>query len=232
MSLVLTQQLPSSLQPYEVELRRSGWICNMIAIVVFVWLIVKLAGNFLRHLDIAPIDISLSDRLYFNVSYCSPSDLDEICALGRQEIGDNHVSEDLLRNRVRRCPHLARKLTSSKKADTKIRGYYILYPLTASGINKIDRHLINSGKGLMDKDISCSFKNARAVYISMIFGDNVFSRAAAIFHMKNDLAHLSEMKQAGRKFYAKPSTKHGLRLLRQDGFRPLDRDTGIWVMES
>lgn len=232
LALITPENFPVSMAPYDVLLRAAGTATSGIGGVLIVGATLKWVGAILgdgvNHIiNLSPIAERLTD---FDNPYALQSDLPEICLLGNSAIGNNHATEDLLRIRYTKCPHIIRKLTLPKSAQSTIHGYYITYPLTNSGANRIDKKQIANGKYLQDRDLAASFGSARAIYISMIYGDSWKAKAAALLYLKDDIRHLQETNSRIRKFYAKPSTKDGLRLLKRYGFIPIDHDEGIWVL--
>ena len=232
LALLTPESFPSFLAAYDAALRSTGFATSGIGGVLVAGALLKwvgaIAGDGYRRLSsLSPLAERFID---FDNAYALQSDLGEIYSLGKSVIGDNHADEDLLRNRITKCQHIIRKLLRSNDPNSPIHGYYITYPLTKTGMDRIDKKQVVNGKTLQDRDLSTGFHNAKAIYISMIFGDGWRAKAAALLHLKNDISHLRETNSKIRKFYAKPSTKDGLRLLKHYGFKPIDDETGIWVL--
>jgi hypothetical protein len=230
LTLIIPETFPSWLSGSDWWLRAVWLVCILVAILVVLApsiILPRTLLSYLRHVAFKG-SASLERITDFDDSYVLQSDLDEICNLGRTAIGDNHAQKDLLTCRLQKCPHIIRKVTHG--ANTKIQGYYIVYPLTTRGVRRIQTQQVSSGKSLIDSDICTNFRTAKGVYISMIFGRGMVARAAALFHLKTHLRHLRSMNSHLQAFFAKPSTKAGLRLLKKYGFRPIGSETGIWAL--
>lgn len=234
LSLITPEKYPALLIPYDVALRTIGIVTIgigtlLLALAALKWLGVIAGHGFRRVMNMALLAELFID---FEISYALQSDLSEICSLGKVVIGDNHAPEDLLRSRLAKCPQIIRKLTTSDAIPAPIHGYYITYPLTKRGVGRIDKKQVTNGKSLQEGDLAATFSNAKAIYISMIFGDGMRAKAAALLHLKNDIKHLREAHSKICKLYAKPSTNDGLRLLKKFKFSPIDGENGIWVLSS
>lgn len=214
------------------ETRKTGFIIIILALIAFLIAIGKLIRKILKYISFRLSGTAILEPfLDFEVSDAVPADIQQIHSLGNAVIGDYHATDNQLLSRIQKCPQIIKKLTSSNLKDNNIKGYYIFYPLTSQGIKRIDTCKIVSGKSLENSDISTNFRNARAVYISMIFGNNLMSKAAALLYLKYNLKYLRETNHNISKIYAKPSTTDGLRLLKKYGFFPIAMETGIWVLK-
>ncbi|MHB8651582.1 MAG: hypothetical protein ACYC8S_00390 [Minisyncoccota bacterium] len=234
LTCILPERFPPPIDEFDGEIRLVGFLLALGGAFLIVVALIKWTCKWIAerwkdsnvHIGMSSLIEHLAD---FEDSYALESELSEICLIGKGVIGDNHVDEDILRSRVEKCPHLVKKLTTTRGERTQTMGYYIVYPLTVKGVARIDKKKIQSGKMLVDSDIVGTFRAAKAVYISMVFGKGLMSQGAALFHLKKDLKHLREMSSSIQKLYARLSTRDGLRLLRKYGFQPIDRDDGIWV---
>ncbi|MEL6566956.1 MAG: hypothetical protein AAFQ22_00965 [Pseudomonadota bacterium] len=159
-------------------------------------------------------------------------DLEEVVRLGRGAIGDAHPGEDLLRARLKRNPGIIRVIFDRAAKTEKILGFTILYPLGA----KFTEAILSGEKtgigGLPVADISEKLEEAEGLYVSMIFGSTLASKAAAIMLLRGQIRRALLQNPNIKLVFGRPATSHGFRLLRQYGFSPLTAEENIWASDQ
>lgn len=170
---------------------------------------------------------------FFNYEYdviCGQSKcLKELCKIGFNLIGDNHADEETLKKRLSKNCRIVKIIKSLRNNKKGISGYYIAYPINNDADNLFQRKLIKNGKGIREEQILTDFSHASAIYISMVAGKNIHSKAFSLYILRKDISGYVEKYKKIKRLYAKPSTKDGLRILTKYGFEPLGGDTEAWV---
>jgi hypothetical protein len=154
--------------------------------------------------------------------------LKELCRIGHKLIGDNHIDEETLKLRLSKNNRIVKIIKSLRNNKKGISGYYIAYPISKDADNLLQKKFIRNGKEIRDEQILTDFSRAHAIYISMVAGRNIHSKAFSLYVLRKDLTEYIEKYRKIKKLYAKPSTKDGLRILTKYGFEPLGDGTEVW----
>ncbi|MEL6956400.1 MAG: hypothetical protein AAFO88_07135 [Pseudomonadota bacterium] len=171
-------------------------------------------------------EMLLDDRL------ANEDDLETIVKLGRKAIGDAHPGVDVLRARMKRNSQIIRVVFDSEATSPRVLGYTILYPLSkpfSSSILSGERVGI---KNLPVSDIAETIDEAGGLYVSMIYGSTLASKAAAIALLRGQIRRALLQNRDIKLVFGRPATSHGLRLLRQYGFSPLTAEENIWASDE
>ena len=99
--------------------------------------------------------------------------------MGRGFISDAHPSDDVLRARMKRNPEIARVVTDRSGKTESFRGYTIIYPLTADGVEQIEDGTLQTVKNLRAMQIARTIQEAEGLYVSMVCGLGRLARATA-----------------------------------------------------
>ncbi|MEM9738653.1 MAG: hypothetical protein AAF829_02210 [Pseudomonadota bacterium] len=159
-------------------------------------------------------------------------DLPEVVRLGRGAIGDAHPGEDLLRARMKRNSRIIRVIYDRASTSEKILGYTILYPLSKTFTDAILAGEKTGIGGLPVVEISERFEDCEGLYVSMIFGSTLASKAAAITLLRGQIRRALLQSPNIKLVFGRPATAHGFRLLRQYGFSPLTAEENIWASDE
>lgn len=187
-----------------------------------------MAMSLVIHLIISAIErfqrISGTSLRNTTVSKCSFSDLPAIHKLATEKVGgvSDLAQTQALYNHNRDC---FRKIVDVKTSE--IIGYFCVIPLTNRGEAQVrDRNLLSGSVDL--SNFAKRFAKGNSVYIGSIAGANTKGAAAAVEQLK-----LFLMNKDCLKAFARPMTKHGVRLVKNYGFDPVsthDRvETGVFV---
>lgn len=146
---------------------------------------------------------------------CREDDLPRIREIAEQEIGQVTSIEDTLAL-YRRNKHSFRKIVDTKTHE--IIGYFCVLPLTGKGVERVkERNLLAP-----PIDLSCfaeRFKKGSDVYIGGIAGVGPRGKAGAHEQLKVFIINKNVFTA-----YARPMTKRGVALARENGFQPVSTD--------
>lgn len=160
--------------------------------------------------------------------------LESICNLGRGKIGESHASEESLEDRIKVNPSVIQMFEGSRPIafGSSIRGYAVVYPLSAKYDKRILERTIRSGREIPSEAVTPTNATARCLYVGMILGKD---RSAKIYVKqmlrRQLLDDLSRSKRIQR-VYGRPATPSGLKLLKQYGFKPIAKEDEIWMVEA
>jgi len=158
------------------------------------------------------------------VSKCAFADLPVIHRLATEKVGDvsDLAQTQALYNHNKDC---FRKIVDVK--TQAVIGYFCVVPLTNKGVTQVQERNLLSGTVDLD-NFAKRFAKGSSVYIGSIAGANTKGAAAAVEQLK-----LFLMNKDCLKAFARPMTKHGVRLVKNYGFAPVsthDRvETGVFV---
>lgn len=221
--------LPESLSTYQSEIRIAGIVFSVVGVLLLLVAITL----WIVHLIKKATDKALTTAFTlffpdFDERYAEDEDIKTICTLGRKAIGSSHPDEITLTQRLAKNRNIIKCLI--RKVDGgSIVGYYTIYPITAETRTKILSEQIISGKQFAQTQISTSFSSCTAIYISMIYGSSLLSKACVLWTLKNDLNTTRRTNKNLDLLFARPATSAGLRLLRKYGFEPINDERGIWL---
>jgi hypothetical protein len=100
--------------------------------------------------------------------------------------------------------------------QSKIVGAFVILPL----FKRAERHLQSEfidGTGILPEYVARDPRRAACFYVGSIIGDSMYIRALAMQAVRNELARLA----VGKKVYARPVSKDGMRICRKWGFVPV-----------
>ncbi len=130
---------------------------------------------------------------------------------------------DTLRSWMAVNPRLFFGLTevaeSGGQTSKPLVGYYSLRPVTRRAVELLDSCRID-GAGMLPEHIIPPDDLPEAGYIGGVVATGGLARAALLFYLAIDLRRYRA--QGVKRFYAKPLTPDGVRLMNKDGFRPVD----------
>jgi len=197
---------------------------------IFAWWNLKL---FFRGISIVKDGISKRVLEYFNFEYKpefgQEEHIDEVCGLGYKFIGNNHADEDTLKKRYKINSKIVKIIYKVKSAYNSVTGYYLIYPLNSEGDQLIQEQLIKTGKDIKISHMTKDFSNASAIYISMLAGKDIHTKAFSLFLLQQDIEYYVNKYKRIKSLYAKPSTKDGLRLLVKYNFKKIGDNSEIWT---
>lgn len=169
---------------------------------------------------------------FFNYEYdviCGRSKcLNELCEIGFNLIGNNHADEKTLKKRLEKNNEIIKIIKLQRNNKSRISGYYIVYPINNEADKLLRKKKIKNGKHIDESQILSDFSHASAIYVSMVAGKNIHSKAFSLYLLRKDISEYVKRYRRIKRLYAKPSTKDGLRLLTKYGFEPLDGDSEVW----
>lgn len=164
----------------------------------------------------------------YDVIYGQSKCLKSLCNIGRNIIGENHADEETLKTRLSKNNKIVKIIKSLRNNKKGISGYYIAYPINKEADNFLQQRLITNGKGIRNEHILTEFSQASAIYISMVAGRSIHSKAFSLYILRKDINEYVSKYRKIKRLYAKPSTKDGLRILTKYGFEPLVIETEVW----
>lgn len=221
--------LPQSLSTYQSKIHITGIALSVVGVLlVFVAITLWIVRLTKKATDKALTKAFTHFVPDFDERYAEDEDIETICTLGRQAIGSNHPDETSLSQRLAKNRNIIKCLIRKKVDGGSIVGYYTIYPITAGTRTKILSGQITSGKQFGLTQISTSFSSCTAIYISMIYGSSLLSKACVLWTLKNDLNTTRRTNKNLDLLFARPATSAGLRLLRKYGFEPINDERGIW----
>lgn len=146
---------------------------------------------------------------------CREEDLPLIRQIAEREIGQVTSADDTLAL-YRQNKHSFRKIVDTKSHD--VLGYFCVLPLTEKGVERVkERNLLSA-----PIDFSCfakKFKKGSDVYIGGIAGVGARGKAGAHEQLKLFVVNKSVFTA-----YARPMTKRGVELAKENGFQPVSGD--------
>jgi hypothetical protein len=154
-------------------------------------------------------------------------DLPLIVEIANKQIGPQITLESTTKL-YRHNPKSIRKIVNIKCSKTV--GYFCVLPLTRKGEEQVkQRDLIG-----VEQDLSCfakTFRKHSPVYIGSIAAEGLRPRAGALELLKSYL-----ISKEVTKAYARPATRHGVRLVKRHKFKAVsgfDRiEEGVYVIRA
>ncbi|MBZ9890100.1 hypothetical protein LB559_19430 [Mesorhizobium sp. BR1-1-3] len=155
---------------------------------------------------------------------CREEDLPKIRKIAESEIGQVSSEEDTLAL-YRRNKQAFRKIVDTKTHE--IIGYFCILPLTSDGLDRVkNRNLLEP-----PIDVKCfaqKFRKGADVYIGGIAGVGPRGKAGAHEQLKLFIVNKNFVTA-----YARPMTKRGVALARENGFKPVSENdnlvTGVYA---
>lgn len=148
---------------------------------------------------------------------CKEEDLTtihEIASANLSDIPDMDQTLAIYRHN-RRC---FRKILDTRK-NNQIIGYAVLLPLTKSGIKKIDQKSFLAPKEDLNVFAKRNLPSGCSYYLGAAVAPNTLSRAKTVKVIKE----FCETKKVSA-LYARPTTKLGLKSLKNNEFRPVHKE--------
>lgn len=158
-------------------------------------------------------------------------DLDVVHNIARKEWGDATLDRDLRSAIIEKNPKtyniVVKRIRRDSGSFDKIEGFFIIYPLTAAGINAIESGAF-SGQSPDIRYILPVGKKCNAVYISGIWASGMAQKNVALGAL---IGTLQSYPYANiKKAYARAGSNRGLQLLKKYGFsdlEPLNNGSGL-----
>lgn len=160
----------------------------------------------------------------YDSRYLKRTELKRVHEFCLYHFGNDIASINTMKRWRRKYPNLATIVTKNtfskggRKRTEEIKGYLDIIPLNNYGEDEIRNG--NSILSLTDKHVSAGDRRTACVYIGGIIGINLIAKARAI-EATRSITRLFEEKGVKR-FYSRPISKDGLRLVKKYGFTKLD----------
>jgi len=187
------------------------------------------------HINRTIMDDEWRKQKYLSSSkyHCPPVNdqvISDVFRLGSSPIGIGveHPDEVLLKRRFAKNPNIIWAIY--ERETGMIAGYYIVYPLNPEGKLLIEQKQIKNAKDISDEHLSENFESASCIYLGMLCGRTEDARAYVLYRLISDLNHFTNLYPNIEKFFARPATKDGLRIIRKYSFNPIDDSTEIWSL--
>ena len=162
---------------------------------------------------------------------CTTDDVSAACAVGTETVGDVCPTFANVLPRFEKNPQIVHCFRRLRGTQSRMCGYFIVYPLTKSADAAVQSGMIRSGPMIKAEHITKTFRNCSALYIAMIFGIDRSSRALVLFELKEFIRRAAELNGRIHRVYGNPTTLDGSRLLHQYGFVPVSDETTILVAQ-
>lgn len=146
-------------------------------------------------------------------------EVEVINAFGNEVIGGNHLPDaSIIEQRRKKSPNVIKTISIVEGRSKKLVGYYVLYPLTEEITQDILKGDILNAKQLQLKDITMDFSNAYSMYIGMLLGENISSKASIEKILERDIKQYLHKNNKIKYIFAKPASSDGHRIVSQNGF--------------
>lgn len=144
----------------------------------------------------------------------------------RDSLGEIHW--DIIENRFFVNPNIVRGLKIISPIDKFILGFFIMYPITKSCKDKIEKGEIQKSDDFSLVDICTNFKIAHAIYISLVFAIDRLSKAFILLKLREELRELIEKYPNIKTIYVRPVTEDGLRNVERQKFIKLKASESLY----
>lgn len=179
---------------------------------------VELAINSLEEFDIS---LSSFDKYDLQI-------LKQIQPL-RESLGEIHW--DIIENRFFTNPDIVRGLKIITPIENVIVGFFILYPITKNCQSQIEKGEILKSDDFGLVDICNDFKSSSAIYISLVFAINRYSKAFLLLKLKDELLAVLSRYPNINAIYVRPATEDGLRNILKNKFTRLKNSPTIYYQK-
>jgi hypothetical protein len=161
----------------------------------------------------------------FEIEYCSSDQVKNVCTLDNSILQRySQVDDTFLLRRHRINNKIIRCIRRTNVDGHDLSGFYILYPITKQCERLIEEGFIVGSRQIQKAHICQSFEEASSLYISMVYGRDLFTRAFIVYQIKQDLMRIFD-KNKGLKFiYAGPSTSEGILLAKKFKFAEMAKN--------
>jgi len=161
-------------------------------------------------------------------------EIEEICNIGKKEVGPDHVSAETLRERMEANPEVLQIVEKGEGLDTVLAGYTVLLPLKALTTRRILSGEVYRGFQIKSPDISKQYTNAPSLYISIIYGrPQGCDRAAMLINLRERICEVVRSSKNPPLIFARPGAIRGRYWMNRVGFTPIDLERSqIWKLDA
>lgn len=229
LSIIIPEIIFSNKIPYFEDITKSimiRYIIWVIAIAIFLFFIVKLVKNISKRLksntDDQKIELLLEKKNIIEDNF-GTHEVEIINNFGNAVIGGNHLPDaSIIKQRIKKSSNVIKTISILNGYSKELVGYYVLYPLSKDITKDIIAGEVLNAKQLQLKDITEKFNMANSLYIGMLLGNAIYSKAAIERILERDIKKYLLENPNIKYIFAKPASSDGHRIVSQNGFNSIE----------
>lgn len=149
---------------------------------------------------------------------CDFPELKAAVTLGHSLVGTSHIDYQTLERRFGICNEIVQGIYC--ETEKCLKGYFILYPLSASACDAINHREIVNGRGILDEHFETGFNTASGVYIGMVGATSLSAKGLILKELLSLIQQIME-KGCVQYVYTRGAMPSGHRVISDYGFQNL-----------